>query len=103
VQERSHRERVPARLRIEAEGIVADLVEVSLDPGNPCVEILTDDVLGDPDDAIADGPERLPQGGLPPQSRPAPAGEWHDRPPLRHGAIVETETAGVNGKRATCV
>ncbi|RLB39202.1 MAG: hypothetical protein DRH30_10300 [Deltaproteobacteria bacterium] len=71
---------------------------MSPDPSDPSIEVLADHIFSKSDDAIADGSQRLPHGGLPQQTQPAPAGEWHDRPPLRHEAIVETEGAGVNGK-----
>jgi hypothetical protein len=61
---------------------------------------LANNLLGEPDDAIADGSGRLPQGGPPQQPGPTPAGEWHDRPPLRHATIVATEASRVNPNRA---
>jgi hypothetical protein len=78
---------------------VADLVLVGLDPGNPRVDVLPHDLFSDANDAITDGSHRLPQGGLPQQSCPPPSGERHDRPPLRHEAILSTEAAIVNRKR----
>jgi hypothetical protein len=69
---------------------------MGLDAGDASVEVLAHHVFGNSHDTVADGSERLPQGRLPQQPCPAPASEWHDRAPLRHGAIVETEAAGVN-------
>jgi hypothetical protein len=96
VQEGGHGERIAARLGVEAERIVAYLIEMGPDAGDARVEVLPDHLFGDSDDTVADGSEHLPQGGLPQEARPTPASEWHDRAPLRHEAILETEAAAVN-------
>lgn len=99
VQQCRHGQGVPARLGIESEGVMADFVGVGLDAGNSGVDVLSDHLLGNSDDAVAHGADRLPQRRLPQKPRPPPPGEWHDGPPLlHHGLIVSIEAAPVNRK-----
>jgi hypothetical protein len=61
MQERCHGERVAAGLRVESKWIVADLVEVGADAGDPRVDVLPNHLFGESDNPVADGSNRLPQ------------------------------------------
>ena len=99
VEQRGGREGVAARVRIEAEGVVAAFVLVARDPRDARIDVFADELLHGAHEAIPDATT----GASPePAATGAEAGEGHEgRGATGHGASSFLATRRVNALRVT--